>query len=143
MSRTDPRPASELVQTTVAEAMSRPVVSCLPSTPLDEVAELMAGHGIHAVVLVAEDGLGDDTERLCGIVSDTDLVAGVSHRNIDRQTALEATTSPLVTIRPTARLARAAELMASLGVTHVVVTTQGPAHPVGVLSTLDVARTLA
>ena len=38
--------------TLVREAMSTPIVTCTPGTPLGDVAALMTGNGVHCVVVL-------------------------------------------------------------------------------------------
>ena len=49
-----------LEQTRVRDAMHEGVLSCSADTPLSAVAELMAGHGVHCVVVTEADDLGPE-----------------------------------------------------------------------------------
>ena len=129
-----PRP---LASVSVADAMTHGVIHCRPDTGLREVAAILAQTRVHAVYVFAA---GDD--RLWGLVSDLDLVAA-GRGDIDARTARDASVTPLVTIRPDESLDRAAQLLAEHGVSHLAVVDPRTGSPVGVLSTLDVARVLA
>lgn len=52
---------------TVGEICLKPAVSCTPDTPVNQIAELMAEHGVH-LVSVVED------EKLVGVVARLDLI---------------------------------------------------------------------
>jgi CBS domain-containing protein len=123
---------------TVAEVMHPGVLVCGPESPLRYAAGVMATHGVHAVVV-----LGDDEEGgLWGVVSDVDLVAAIARRELDLHTAGGMARTPLVTVSREQSLAQAAELMSAHGVTHLIVV--GSRHrPIGILSTLDIARAAA
>ena len=56
--------AASMRRAQVGEVMSAPLVTCLPGVPLTEVAELMVGHRIHAVVVLADPaGRVEDDEE--------------------------------------------------------------------------------
>ena len=122
----------------VSAAMHEGVLTCERAASLVDVAELMAGHHVHCVV-VTDDATDADT--LWGVVSDLDLVAASSVRELDEQTAGgTAATSPL-TIAPGETVQRAAQLMTEHATAHLVVI-DADRRPIGVISTLDVARVL-
>jgi CBS domain-containing protein len=122
--------------------MTAGVISCSPDTPLRAVARLMADHSVHAVY-VFDDGVeADETVELWGLVSDLDLVAAAMGP-IDELTARESSVTPLVSVSSDERLGRAAQLMVENGVSHLAVTDPASGRPLGVLSTLDVARSVA
>lgn len=137
---TAPRGLDEIV---VAEVMHPGVLTCPLETPLRDVARMMALYRIHAVVVFGEET--DDTSGagLWGVVSDLDLVrAAVGHELEDRAAGGTAVT-PALTVAADESLLRAAQLMSEHDVTHLVVVDRGATRPVGVLSTLDLARALA
>ena len=123
----------------VSEAMHPGVLGCAPETSLAEVAWLMASHRVHCVVVADEPR---DGGRPRGIVSDLDLVAAASVRDLDEQTAGAACASEALTIKPVDSLQRAAQLMTEHAAAHLLVV-DGEGRPRGVLSTLDVAAALA
>jgi CBS domain-containing protein len=125
---------------TVADAMHRGVVTCELETPLTKVAGMMAGHRIHCVVVNSREDAG---LALWGVVSDLDLVAAVAHEQVDGMTAGEVAATPAVTVGVREPLVRASQLMNEHGVTHLVVVDPRSTRPVGVVSTLDVARIFA
>ncbi len=126
---------------TVAAAMSRGVISCPPETPLRVVARIMTTHSIHAV-FVFQRVDDDDAPHVWGIVSDLDLVAA-AQLDLDELTAGAAAVTPLVTVGAGSTLGEAGSLMSQYGVAHLAVTDDASRFPVGVISTLDIARAVA
>lgn len=121
----------------VGQAMHEGVLVCTTDTPLSLVAELMSTHSIHCVVV------NDNPERMAslwGMVSDLDLVAAATVRDLDEQLAGGSAATPVVTIGPEESLRRAAQMMTEHAVAHLIVVDPMYLRPVGVLSTLDVAR---
>lgn len=135
--RTSRRRISEV---RVGEAMHRGVLTCDREAPLSEVARVMAKHSVHCIVI--ESGSGDGGP-LWGVVSDLDLVAASTVRDLDDQTAGGSAASPIVMVTPAESLERAAQLMTEHGTSHLLVVDRTTFRPVGVLSTLDIASTLA
>ena len=123
----------------VADAMHRGVVTLSPSASLRDVAATMAEHRIHAIVIIDEGPPGADDDRLWGVVSDIDLMRGISSTvslDAGNLAALDG-----FDIGPDEPLAAAARLMAEHEVSHLVVVQDG--RPAGVLSTHDIARVAA
>jgi len=129
-----------LTDVRVGEAMHRGVLSCEREASLSEVARLMADRSIHCIVV--ENDTGDDGP-FWGIVSDLDLVAAATVRDLDDQTAGGTAASPVVMVTPTETLERAAQLMTEHSTSHLVVVDIGLLRPVGLISTLDIAGALA
>lgn len=121
---------------TVGEAMTPGILTCTRSTTLTAVARMMATHRVHAIVVFDQ---GDELLPW-GVVSDLDLVGGMD----TGATAGSIAASPVVTVTVDDTLAHAASLMREHATTHlVVVTDEGSPLPIGVLSTLDIARVFA
>jgi CBS domain-containing protein len=118
---------------TVGDAMHRGIVTCAPTTTLREVAELLAQHGVHCAVV--GDGAG---RKLWGIVSDLDLMRGLGSPL--PLTAGNLAALDVLTVGPRDELRRAVQLMAEHDVAHLIVV---EGTPVGIVSTLDVARAVA
>jgi len=132
-----------LEQLTVGAAMHPGVVTCPLETPLPTVARMMAMYRIHAVIVFSEDSDETTGADLWGVVSDLDLVKAASAGGIEDRTAGGTAVTPVVTIARDDTLARAAQLMSEHEITHLVVVDPELTRPIGVLSTLDVARVLA
>jgi CBS domain-containing protein len=123
----------------VGDAMHQGVITCDRETPLVDVARTMARHSVHCMVV--EYGSGDRTPW--GVVSDLDLVAAATVRDLEDQTAGGSAASPVVLVTPEETLERAAQLMTEHGSAHLLVVDRFTQQPVGVLSTLDLATALS
>ena len=126
----------------VVEVMNVGVIDCPPRTPLHEVASLMAENSVHCVIV---DGLERDPhggERFVwGAISDIDLMRAVTSGGMDRE-AGEIAATEIVTIERGEQVQRAARLMCEHECSHLIVTDPDSDRPLGVVSTLDVARAL-
>ena len=120
----------------VGTAMHEGVITCGRQAPLSDVARLMTERNVHCVVVV------DDEDHRCpwAIISDLDLTAAASVRLLNGQTAGGTAATPVVMIGPDESVERAAQLMTEHGVAHLVVADRHTLRPVGVISTLDIAR---
>lgn len=138
MSATRIRSETTLLDTiAVREAMHEGVLSCPTDAPLTAVAETMAANGVHCVVVTDRDDAS-----VWGVVSDLDLVAAAGVRDLDAQSAGGSAATSALAIAPDDSLQRAAQMMTENAATHLLVV-DASGRPVGVLSTLDVARVLA
>lgn len=141
---TQPRHGSYLMPSlqhaTVSDAMHPGILTCEPDATLGEVAQVMATHHVHCVVVI---GVSHEEPEcfVWGIISDLDLIRG-GIRN-GPATARSLAVQPIVVVEPSMPLREAAEEMLARGVSHAVVTDPLTDRPVGVLSTLDVAGVLA
>jgi CBS domain-containing protein len=116
--------------------MHQGVLTCTAEDSLQDVAAVMANHRVHAVVVTREN-----SDRPVGVVSDLDVVAAVA-RDADCSAQQAAATEPL-TISADEPLRNAAQLMSEYGVSHLVVVDAASGHPLGVVSTLDIATVYA
>ena len=124
----------------VSSAMHPGVVSCTPETSLREVAQIMAEQAIHSVVI---GGLRTrSSERSWGVVSDVDLLRAAAG-DLETQSAGDVAATELPTVRTDDSLPRAAQIMAEHEVTHLIVVDPDDGQAVGVLSSLDLAASLA
>ena len=128
-----------LADLSVVRAMHPGVLTCAPDTSVQRIAELMAGYGIHAVVVFRRDRDGGETPW--SVVSDLDLVGAALAD--ESATAGSIAASPVVTVETDDTLARAAQLMVEHDAPHLLVLDADTTHPVGILSTLDVAAAVA
>jgi CBS domain-containing protein len=126
----------------VADAMHPGVVTCPPEAVLAQVAHMMDWYRIHAVVVFG-DSEDPAAEGVWGVVSDVDLLDALAKREVSGRTAGRAARTPLVTVLADEPLHTAAELMARAGVMHAVVVSKEGKRPIGILSTLDLAREFA
>lgn len=123
----------------VADRMHLGVITCDRDTPLADVAATMTRERVHCVVVERRSG---EAGEPWGVVSDLDLVAAATVRDLDEQTAGGSAATPVVLVAPGETLERAAQLMTEHGTSHLVVVEPDSQRPVGVLSTLDVAAAL-
>ena len=130
-----------LEEVTVRDLMHTGVFHCPPETPLKVVARIMSLNKIHSVVVFGDPANYND-ERAWRIVSDVDLVGLALSGSVSR-TAGDAATGEVLTVVPSDLIAHAAKVMSGNGTSHVVVVDEASNHPVGVLSTLDIAAALA
>ena len=126
---------------TVADVMRPGVMSCAPDAPLLAVAQTMATHHVHSVVVL---GIGTDAgggdHLVWGLVSDMDVVRA-AESGIEGHTAADAARTEVVTVDPSTSLVEAARLMDEHDTAHLIVTSGG--QPAGVISSLDIAGAIA
>ncbi len=102
---------------------------------------MMAIYRVHAI-FVFEYAAQDEAPQLWAVVSDLDLVAA-TRLDLDTLTAGATAVTPLVTVAADGSIGEAGSLMAQYGIAHLAVTESGSPRPVGVISTLDIARAVA
>jgi CBS domain-containing protein len=125
----------EISAVRVRDCMHHGVFTCGASDSLRDVAAIMANQRVHAVVITNRDGA-----RAVGVVSDLDVVAAVTAGQ--PCTAGQMAATEALTVRSDLTVLAAAQLMNEHAVSHLVVV--GPeGHPVGVLSSLDIAAVYA
>lgn len=136
---------------TVADVMTRDLITVAPGAPFKDIVDFIVGEGISAVPVVDAKG------RPIGVVSGADLLRKEEHRDVDagppafalpatRQrwrkavglTARELMTSPVRTVRSDAELPSAARELARSGVRRLFVVDGD--RLVGVLSRRDLLR---
>ena len=127
----------------VVDAMHPGLISCSLDTPLRTVARMMASYRVHAILVTAHGEEKLPSGLPWGVVSDADLLRAAKAGRLDDREARTVAVSPVVTICTSDELARAAALMVKRGVAHLIAVERHSARPVGVLSTLDIARALA
>jgi CBS domain-containing protein len=124
------------------DIMTRPAVCVRPTTPLGEVAAILADNGFCAVPVI------DGEHRLVGLVSEADLIREryglhspqVGHEE-PRTTAGEVMTSPVEFVRPETTLSALAKCMIT-GRRRSVPVVEGE-RVVGMVTRRDVVATLA
>jgi len=133
-------PAEILGRTRVRDAMQLGLFHCEPDDDAAAIARTMAEQSIHSVVvagIVRRDHAG---ERLAwGIVSDFDLMRAL-RPDAEDATAEEVAGTEIVTVLPHESLEQAVQLMDEHETAHLIVVSPDTGHPVGMLSTLDIAR---
>ena len=128
--------APSFEQARVEDAMRHGLIEAHPWMNIQSVARMMASYHVHSVVISAA---GDEGRvRPWGVVTDMDVVRGAREAR-DRQVG-DCISTDLVTVAPGDSLERAAELMDEHGVTHLIVVDPERDRPLGIVSTLDIAR---
>jgi CBS domain-containing protein len=127
----------------IADAMHPGLISCPPDTPLRAAARMMATYRVHAVLVAAHGHAALPDGAGWGIVTDADLLRAAADAVVDEQTVGTIAAVPTATLSPHDSLVHGAETMMAGGLSHVIVVDPESGRPVGVLSTLDVARALA
>lgn len=141
------------------DAMTSPVVTVYPDTPLEDVARWMLQRGIGSVLVVDKEG------RLVGIVTEGDFLKerGVPFSTFRapmllgrflgadgleevlaearRTRAEEVMTSPVHAVGPEEPLSRVLELMLAYDINHVPVV-DGEGRPLGIITRFDLLRLL-
>lgn len=120
----------------VADAMRTGVISCPSDTSMEAVARIMAANHVHAVVIT---GLAGGAPW--GVVTDSDLLAVA--RDAPERLAGSCASADPVMVKASERLEEAVGLMREHGVTHLLVGEPGLDHPIGILSSIDVAGIVA
>lgn len=134
----------ELTAIRVSEAMHPGVLTCPIETPLRVAARMMATYDVHCLVVFGSEDADDEGEaRAWGVLSDLDLVASALVGDLDDSTAGGAAATPVILVGGDETLIRAAQLMTEHQTAHLVVIDPDTYHPVGILSTLDIAAALA
>lgn len=123
----------------VADIMRTHTLTAPPTASLRQVARTMSEHGVHCIVVSDVDRENEPVERAWGIVSAFDVVRAALS-DVDEHTAAGTASTEVVTVGADEPLERAAQLMAEHEVWHLVVVEGG--RPVGIVSTLDIARAL-
>lgn len=133
------RPLEELL---VIDAMHPGMISCPPETPLRTVARMLSTYRVHAIIVHAHDEELPTGNRW-GVVTDADLVRVARDADLDEVTAKQVAATPALVVATADPLERAIQLMVEHEVSHLIVAERHSGRPLGVLSTLDVARALA
>lgn len=129
----------DLERALVADYMHPGVLACAPETSLADVARMMAQHRIHCVVVLGDS---NNDAHHWGVVTDLDLAEMAAAGEVEGRSAGDCAAGPTVVVHPGDTLRHAAQLMVDNGATHALVAKERPARPLGVLSTLDLARAL-
>jgi len=122
----------------VADVMRAGLITCQPETRLQGVAQAMAANHVHALVVM--DPGSSDPPGTWRVLYDVDVLKLAAGGNEDAR-AIDAACEP-VTIAIDATARQAAELMHERGTRHLIVLDEAE-RPAGVVSSLDLAATLA
>ena len=118
---------------TVADLMTKDVLTVEPSDTIGEAAEKMQDANVGAVVVV------EDMVRIVGIVTERDLLRAVASRARAAEARVRQwMTSDPVTIGPDTSIEEAAEIMFTRNFRHLPVVKDG--RPLGIVSLRLLAR---
>jgi len=119
----------------VSDVMRAGVLSVSESTSLKSVARVIIEHGVHGVLIVADDG------DLLGWVTARGLLR---HPAADwrRLKAADAISEPCVSVVPTSAVSAAVDAVLEADATHLVVMRPGSRTPDGVVSDIDLVKHL-
>jgi CBS domain-containing protein len=122
---------------TVSKVMSKAVLAVELNTNARDCSKAMAKRGVSCAV-ITQGG------SAIGIVTERDLVSKVLAESIEPRNVLvrDIMSTPLITVGPNAPLTSAAEVMAQYRVRRLVVV-DGTGNLVGIVTTGDIARSLA
>jgi len=117
---------------TIGSLIATPSCTVTDSTSLAEVRRLLAERSLPAVAVI------DPSTSLCGVLTATDVLRAIED---DEWTAADAMSDAL-TIRASASIETAAQLMVEHGASEILVT-DAVGQVLGVVTALDIARYLA
>lgn len=115
----------------VCEIMNRELFSVRPSDTVAAARVAILGLGITAAPVL------DDAGRPIGVVALRDLVGAGDGERVDAHM-----TSPPIVVRTGAAVRDAGRLLGETGLRHLVVVDESDGHAVGVVSAVDVLRSL-
>lgn len=132
---------NERTARTVAEAMTRGLVTIHESAQVYEAAQLMDAHRVHGLPVV------DAERKLVGVLSQTDLlrVRSIEHlwTSLRGLAVRHVMTAPAITIPLHASIDEAADRMEEMRVHRLVVVGPDGVTPVGVISVSDLVHVMA
>ena len=137
------RPASRIAHFTVRDAMQLGLFASAPDADVVTIARTMAERSIHCVFVadVPRRNLTGE-RRTWGVVSDLELMRAL-RAGAGAPVASDIAATDLVTVDPTDTLETAVRLMTDCGTAHLVVVSPQTGRPVGMISSLDIARAAA
>jgi len=119
------------------DAMRHGVLTCPPETSLTNVARMMAHNHVHAVVVTQPHVESDEDEQTWGVVTDLDVLR--ARADTEAASAGGSASRDVVMVAPDDPLEWVAERMVEHRTSHAVVVARESGHPVGMISTLDLA----
>jgi len=123
---------SEVRLPTVADVMTRGVVTCALESTIEDVAKLMVEKDIRS--LVVENKIGNPV----GMVTSGDIVKSVAKRLKPSTKVSDIVSKELISIDSQADIVEAAELMNAKGIERLAVTEEG--RVTGIVTTKDVLK---
>ena len=121
---------------TAFDVMHAGVLACAPGVTVRAAARALTDHGVHALVI---EGISGD-RLVWRVFTDMDLVRAAHAGKLDSPVS-DFASADAATIESDASLDRVAQAMLDHNVSHVLVVWGG--RPTGIVSSFDVARTVA
>lgn len=119
------------------DVMRHGVLTCPPEASLTTVARMLSHNHVHALVVTRPDAEDDPDKTAWGVVTDRDVLR--ARRAPEDATAGGTASKDVVTVAADDPLDWVAERMLEHGSAHAVVVARDTDHPVGMISTLDIA----
>lgn len=124
----------------VQEIMSTKIVTIKPTDTITEASKLMKANRISCLPI-------SDGNSIIGIITTTDLVniytSADKERNMDPWNPVSNfMSSPVVTISPDEDVKTASKLMTEKHFHHLVVMNKNDKKPLGIISSLDIAKSV-
>ena len=121
------------------EAMQRELVTCVASTPIEQIMRRLLDHAIHAIVVIDDEGYA------IGIVSQTDILLAQQQLALQGAGHLAASnimSTEIITCGPDVTLLDAVTLMTRNHIHRLLVAKPNSEriYPLGIISMTDVIR---
>jgi diguanylate cyclase (GGDEF)-like protein/PAS domain S-box-containing protein len=115
---------------TLRSICSSTLVSITDMTPMSEVLHLMNKQGVSSLVVL------DDARQLSGLITERDLILIAGTENIERLTASDIMTSPVITASDSMEYHEGYHLLTRHDIRHLVVV-DDTRHPIGIVTATD------
>jgi len=118
--------------------MSQDVVFCLPTTPLQEVAQRMIDRDCGAIPVVSDQ----DERRILGVVTDRDITIRLVAQGVNpvASTAADCMSTPVVTISLDATVDQAQQMLQQHQIRRIPIVDSANGMCCGILTQADIAR---
>ncbi len=115
----------------VGDIMSTKPITVDPTTPIKQVAEIMAKKNVGSIIVV-------ESETPIGVVTERDIVTRVIAKGLDPEKTIvrEVMSQPLITVTPDTDLSEAMRMMSKLKIRRLVVINDGKL--VGMITETDI-----
>jgi predicted transcriptional regulator len=137
-----PAGARDVREMRISELMHAGLASCQRDATAVEIARIMSKCRVHLVVVMGVSPARRDQPMIWGVVTDLDLLDALRTGKVEA-TAEDLAGGPVIRIRCTKSVLDAAETMIDHRAQHLVVVDSEGNEPLGIISTLDLARVLA
>lgn len=123
------------------DAMTRGVVTVPMDVTVKDVAVMLTGQGLSAIVVISPDG------EAVGVISDMDILKVIGKDGWENMAAETIMTTNIETARPTSTLNEAAKIMREKHIHRLLVFSEhgvgASQRPIGILSASDIVKQAA